>query len=716
MEIAECGAAALGMVLGYYGRIVPLAQLRRECRVSRDGSKASNVLAAARLHGLVGKGFKKEVEGLSAFRYPYIVFWNFNHFLVVEGCRGGRVYLNDPASGPRSVTLEEFDEAFTGVVLVMEPGPTFEKGGRRPTVAAGLWDRLHGSIRPLAACALAALFLVVPGLAAPALTQIFVDKVLIEGTRDWARPLILGILLAGLLRGLLSGLQFRLLRQLKTKLSVVMSSRFVWHLLQLPAGYYAQRFSGEIAGRVTLNDKVADVLSGPLATTVIDIFMMLFYAVVMFQFDSVLTAIALTFAVLNFLVLRWVSRRRVDGNQKLTMEFGKLNGIAISGLQSIRTLKASALESDFFSRWTGQFAKASNAQQELAVADQYLGALPRFLSALMTVLILTVGGLRVMDGAMSIGMLVAFQSLTASFLAPVNSVLNLGGTLQELVGELSRLDDVLRNPTQTDQHPPYDAGTAQSFSAQLRGDVEFKNVTFAYSGMPPPLIEGLSFSVRPGQRLALVGDSGSGKSTVAKLVCGLYEPQSGEILFDGLPRQGIPREILTNSISSVDQDILLFGGSVRDNLTLWDNTVTDRQLVKACEDALIHDVVAALPDGYRSELLEGAANLSGGQRQRLEIARALINEPSILILDEATSALDAETEKRIDQSIRLRGCTCIIVAHRLSTIRDCDEIIVLDRGKVVQRGTHDGLIREQGPYRTLISTDGGALQEASSAD
>jgi len=354
-----------------------------------------------------------------------------------------------------------------------------------------------------------------------------------------------------------------------------------------------------------------------------------------------------------------------------------------------------------------------NAQQELAVANQYFGVLPRFLSGMMSVLILIVGGFRVMDGALSIGMLVAFQSLTASFLGPVNSLLNLGGSLQEMAGDIGRLDDVLHNPVQP--QPPEEPASAKNVtdnSFRLQGYVEFRNVTFGYNPAAPPLIEDLSFSIRPGQRLALVGNSGSGKSTVAKLLCGLYEPLSGEILLDGKSRNSIPRDILSSSLSAVDQDILLFGGTVHDNLTLWDSTVAEAALQKATDDALIHDAIVAMPNGYQNELLEGASNMSGGQRQRLEIARALVNDPSVLVLDEATSALDTETEMRIDGNIRMRGCSCVIVAHRLSTIRDCDEILVLQSGKVVQRGTHEQMIREPGPYRTLISTDGDALSEA----
>ena len=707
MEAVECGAAALGTILGYFGRIVPLAQLRRDCGVSRDGSKASNLLAAAKGYGLKAKGFKKDIGGLKDLAYPFIVFWNFNHFLVVEGQKKGWVYLNDPASGPRKVTYAEFDEAYTGVVLVMEPGPEFKRGGRKPSMVLSLWDRVRGSLAGLAVCTLVALFLVLPGLAGPTLTQIFIDKVLIEGLDDWARPIIIGIILTALIKAILTRLQLRLLRQFQTKLSVVMSSRFLWHLLRLPVSYYSQRFSGEISNRLQLNNKVASVLSGRVTTTLIDVLMMIFYVAVMLQFDVLLTLIGLGFAGINFMSLQWIGRKRTDGNQRLSQEFGKLSAVAISGLQSIRTIKASALESDFFSRWSGHYAKAVNAQQELAATNVYMELLPTFSTTLMTMAILIVGGFRVIDGALTIGMLVAFQGLMTSFLGPVHNLLGLGGTLQELQGDVNRLDDVLTNPaldySERQEAPPTDDPTVR-----LQGYVSLKNLTFGYNPMAPPLIEDFSLHLKPGQRIALVGGSGSGKSTVAKLIAGLYETTSGEILFDDMPRPSIPRNILTNSLAVVEQDIVMFGGTVRDNLTLWDETIPEEQLVQACKDALIHVVIVALPDGYSTKLLEGAADLSGGQRQRLEIARALVNSPSILVLDEATSALDAESEKVIDQNIRRRGCTCIIVAHRLSTIRDADEIIVMDHGKIVQRGTHETLYFEGGRYADLLFSDGAA--------
>ncbi|MDJ1179265.1 NHLP family bacteriocin export ABC transporter peptidase/permease/ATPase subunit [Roseofilum sp. BLCC_M91] len=710
MEGVECGAASLSIILSYYGRIVPLPELRITCGVSRDGSNAANVVKAARTYGMQAKGFKKDPMKLKDVKPPFIVFWNFNHFLVVEGFVKDEVYLNDPMDGPRKISFEEFDRAYTGIVLIMEPGPDFKKGGRKPSMVAALYNRLNGSLGAILYCILAGLLLVIPGLAVAVFSQVFVDNILVENRMEWLRPLILGMILTAIVQGMLSLLQFRYLRHLQIKLSVTMSGNFLWHVLRLPQRFYAQRFAGEIGDRVNLNTKVANILSGELAKTVIDAMVVVFYAVVMLAYDWVLTLIGIFFSAVNVIVLQWVARRRKDTHSRLTQDEGKLAGVSIAALQSIETLKSAALESDFFARWSGYYAKTTNAQQTLGVPDQILGILPSLVTSLTTLFLLVVGGFRVMRGELSIGMLVAFQSLMTSFQQPVSTLVQFGSTLQELEGDINRLDDVLDNEV--------DAQVAQEnknqkalqvyahTSYKLQGYLELQNLTFGYAKVNPPLVEDLSLKLQPGQRVALVGGSGSGKSTVAKLVAGLYEPWSGEILLDSIPRGDIPREVLTNSLSMVEQDIFLFGGTVRDNLTLWDSTIPNSQLIRACEDAKILDAVLAIPGGLDGSLLEGAGNLSGGQRQRLEIARALVNDPSLLVMDEATSALDAETEKIIDQNLRRRGCTCLIVAHRLSTIRDCDEIIVLEQGKVVQRGTHEEMKQdEDSVYARLIQSE-----------
>jgi NHLM bacteriocin system ABC transporter peptidase/ATP-binding protein len=706
MEAVECGAAALAIVLAHYGRWVPLEELRVACGVSRDGSKASNMVKAARTYGLEAKGLKREPQSLRAVRPPMILHWNFSHFVVLEGIRKGRVYLNDPGTGPRMVTEEELDQAFTGVVLTFQPGPDFVKRGDPPRLIPALKSRLAGTRAALAFVLLAGLALAIPGMVVPVFSKVFLDSVLLEGHREWLPPLLLAMGCAAALLGALTWLQQSYLLRLETRMAVGGSSRFLWHVLRLPTVFFSQRFAGDISSRVAINDSVAQLLSRDLATNGLGAVMIVFFAVLLFQYDVVLTLVGIAVVSLNVAALRYVSRRRVDGNRRLGQDQGKLLGTAIGGLQTIETLKATGGESDLFARWAGYQAKVVNGRQELERYTQLLDAAPGLLSALNSALILGIGGVRVMSGSLSVGGLVAYQLLMAAFIAPVTRLVSLGGKLQTVEGDMNRLDDVLRYRVDPGAAGGLDDEMpAEGAPVKLAGSLELRNVSFGYSRLDPPLIEGLTLSLKPGSRVALVGGSGSGKSTLARLVTGLYQPWEGEILFDGKARAAIPPAVLANSLATVDQNIFLFEGTVRENLTLWNSTVPLPEVVAAARDACIHDDVAARPGGYDSPVEEGGANWSGGQRQRLEIARALMGRPSILVLDEATSALDPTTESRIDEHLRRRGCTCLLVAHRLSTIRDADEILVLDHGKVVQRGTHDELRAVEGPYSRLISTE-----------
>lgn len=727
MEAVECGAAALAIILGYYGRFVPLEELRIACGVSRDGSKASNVLKAARKYGLKAKGFSKTPEKLMLLKMPCILFWNFNHFVVLEGFKGDRVYLSDPAMGRYQVTYQEFDEAFTGVVLTFEPDENFKKGNDTTGLLSALGSRTKGSKLAISFVVWLSLFLVVPGLIIPSFTQIFIDQFLVNQMNEWVLPLLVTMGVVMVLHGFLVYLRQYYLLRLRTKLALTTSSAFLWHILKLPIQFFSQRYSGEIGGRVSLNNKIASILSGRLATAFLNVIVIVFFAALMFTYDVTLTLVGIAVVSINALILRLASRAQIDGSRRLINEKSKLLGTTMAGLKMIESLKASGRETDFFTNWAGHFVKSLNAQQELGWLSRRLNIFPSLLTGLNTILLLGLGALKVMDGEMTLGMLVAFLYLMSSFVRPVNQLVSLGNLLQQTKGDMNRIDDVLRyeqapefqtqrqkqtqiqnsnSTSNSDANLNLEVGEKQTaISSKLIGYVEVKKLNFGYSKLAPPLIRNFNMSLTPGSRVALVGGSGSGKSTIAKLLTGLYQPWNGEILFDGKDRYAHQRYIVNNSLAVVDQEVLLFAGTVKENISFWDNTMSEQNIIRAAKDANIHDTIASRKGAYNSQVLEGGRNFSGGQRQRLEIARALAVNPSILVLDEGTSALDPQSEKIVMDSIRRRGCTCIVVAHRLSTIRDCDEIIVLKFGKVVQRGTHEELIAVKGMYADLIQAE-----------
>ncbi|MDE0772047.1 MAG: NHLP family bacteriocin export ABC transporter peptidase/permease/ATPase subunit [Salibacteraceae bacterium] len=707
LEAVECGAASLKMVMAYFGRHQTLEKLREDAGVNRDGSKATNILKAARKHGMECKGFKvDELGSLLDMSFPLIIHWNFNHFVVLEGIKNGNFYLNDPAIGHRTLTFEEFNGSFTGIALEFKTGPDFEKSGIEGGLINGLKPRLKGYERPILYLFLIGLLLVIPGLVIPVFSRVFVDEILIGGADYWLWPLVGGMLLTAALRAFLQYLKLHVLLKAENKLEVVSSANYFWHLLKLPIQFFHQRNKGEIASRVGLNADISNLITGQLADNLLDLLVIIFYFTLMLQYDVSLSLVTLAFALMNIGALKLIGNVRIEKYFSLSVSSGKLYGTTLGGIKSIETLKAMGRENDFFVKWSGTFTKVFNQTMELELFEMKFGLLPMSLGILQNSIILTIGAWKIMDGEITVGMLVAFQSLVISFTMPIESLLGLGSTMQEMEGDMNRIDDVMRSEPdpQVMRTVEINEDNLDAVSEKLDGYIEFKNLTFGYSKVAPPLIKDFSLKVFPGERIALVGGSGSGKSTLAKLLIGFYEPWEGEILFDGKPRDQYPRQVINNSMSMVSQDVFLFEGSVGEVVNLWDKSISDEQLVSACKDAAIHDVISSKNGGYESKVDESGKNFSGGQRQRIEIARSLVNNPSILILDEATSALDPTTELIIDQNIKKRKCTVMVVAHRLSTIRDSDEIIVLDQGRIAERGTHEELLELNGKYSQLIKT------------
>ncbi|MGZ5032059.1 MAG: NHLP family bacteriocin export ABC transporter peptidase/permease/ATPase subunit [Usitatibacter sp.] len=703
LEAVECGAAALSMVLAYHGRHVPLEQMRIDCGVSRDGSKAGGLLRAARAHGLVARGFKKEPNELAQLPLPSILFWNFNHFVVLEGFRDARVWLNDPARGRRNIAASEFDQAFTGVVLTFEKGPDFKPGGQPPSVARSLSQYLDGFQLAIALAFMVGLTLVIPGLALPYLLGRFVDEVLVAKLDGVALPLLAGLLLAALARSVLLAIQARLVTDTFGRAVRASASRFLAHALALPMTFYSQRSAGEIAARVELNERVAEAISHDFAHLALDVVTASFFLVLMVRLDPLLALVVVGCLALELFAWRALAIRTAEVSQELSVQAGKLAGMATGALANIESIKAGGQESALFLKWIGLQVRYVNASIRAQRFMLTLGQVPALLGLVAYLAVLGIGATLIMQGAFTVGDLVAFQVLLAGFTAPVHALFGRTQQLQTLRGDLARLDDVLHHEPEiggreTRSDPIFPA-------PPLSGLLEFRDVGFGYNKGEAPLIQGFSLIVKPGGRVALVGASGSGKSTLARLAAGLYRPWSGEILFDGKPRADYGREQLAAAVAYVDQDVVLFEGNVRDNLTLWDDA-PDEAVHAALRDAALDEEIAGREGGLDAPLQEGARNLSGGQRQRLEIARALVRDPRLLILDEATSALDPSTEARVEENLRRRGTACLVVAHRLSTVRDADEIVVVEGGRVVERGTHDALIAVPGGrYAALVATE-----------
>ena len=701
MEATECGAACLCMILAYYGRWEPLEKVRADCGVSRDGSKAANILRAARSYGMEASGFTYSLKGIQKNkRYPCILFWNFCHFVVLNGFKGKYAYINDPARGSIRVTLEEFDHCFTGIALMMSPTEEFQKGGKKKSTIEFVRERLAGMGGPIGFVAIASAVTSISMIVSTSLSTIYMDHILGGENPQWLVPLLAVMaMLIGILGvvGIANAVNFN---RIRGKFAAVSSSKFMWHLLHLPVGFYSQRMIGDLQQRQESNVTIASTLVEQLAPTLFNSLLLVLYLVVMLGYSWKLTLVGIVAVVLNAFVANRISKERVNVARQQMRDAGMFYATTMAGIESIESIKSSGAENGYFERWAGYQALVNEVSVRYEKINLYLGSLPALLTQLANIGVLLFGTALIMAGEFTAGGLLAFQGLLASFMGPVQMMIGLGQQVQEMRTSMERIQDVLEYPTDVD-----DTLEDMDNYSKLSGAIEIDHVTFGYSSLEPPLIKDLSLTVKPGQWIALVGASGSGKSTIAKLVSGLYAPWSGEIRFDGIPLDEVPKDRFRGSLAVVDQDVVVFEDTVANNIKLWDKSIEDFEVIMASRDADIHADIMDRDDGYREHVISGGRNFSGGQLQRLEIARVLAQDPTIVILDEATSALDAKTEGRVIESIRKREVSCIVVAHRLSTIRDCDEILVLDGGEVVERGTHAELLAANGVYTKLVMSD-----------
>ena len=707
MHASECGAACLGSILAYFGKWVPLTELRERCEVSRDGSSAASILRASKHYGLECKGLSVRADQLKKLQLPLILFWQFSHFVVLEGYDGDSFHLNDPSTGRRRLSAEEFSKGYSGIALQFRCGPDFSQGGARPDLFGQLGALLAGTWSALAGVAACGLLLTLLALIIPASLGSFVDDVLAD--RGSWHGIVAALLGGGVLVYILTLLRHRFLKRLAVRVSVAGYSRGLTRLLRLPIEFFQHRLAGDVTDRVSSIDRVARNLTDQFLVRVVEVALSAVLLAAMLILDLRLALIVVLLALLHGSLAHVLNGLRAVRVQTMRREQGLLIGYGMQMLTHADNLRMTGTDDRLFSRWAGQQARELQARQHCAELGAVNSALPVLIAGLRSAAILGIGGSLVLAGDLSLGTLVGFYILAEMFLMPVGRFMEFTDKRQALETDLQRLDDIYKTaeaPTFSRRDP--DSVTIPTFKGrlQLAGRLDLRNVTFGFSKSQPPLIKDLSLTINPGQRVAVVGPSGSGKSTLTRLIAGVYQPWSGDILFDGHPRAEIPEEVLRQSISMVDQEVVLFSASVRDNITLWNPAVPDEAIFAAARDARIHDEILLRPDGYATLVEEAGANFSGGQRQRLEIARALVGNPTMLLLDEATSALDASTEQFVDEALRRRGATCLIVAHRLSTVRDCDEIVVLERGIEVQRGTHDQLIADRdGTYYKLAKSN-----------
>lgn len=704
MESLECGAAALAMVMAYYEKWIPLEQVRLDCGVSRDGSNAKNIMLAARSYGMKAQGYRYEPETLKEKgKFPCIVFWEFNHFVVLNGFKRGKALINDPARGMTELSMQDFDKSFTGVCIMLEPSEGFVPGGKRKGLAGFVKKQLRGTGAVFAFTVLVSLITALFGVMNPVFSKVFLDK-LLPGLNDrWRVPFFLFLAAFAVMQIILSAMQAAANPRMRGKLAIRADAGYMWHILRMPVEFFSQRQAEDIVVRKTANQTIAGTLIDTLAPVVLNILMMVIYLAVILRYSVPLTVIGIGGMAINIAIEQYIAGRRMNIARVQMRDEGKLASATVSGIEMMETVKASGAENGFFEKWSGYQASVNTGRIKENRLSLYYGMIPKLVNVVVNTGILAAGLYLIIRGEYTVGMLFAFQTMLSSFMAPVVTLSDAMAAIREMRVNMERIEDVMEYPPDVEYAGEPEA--SETAYDKLTGSIELKNVTFGYSRLAPPLIENFSMTLEPGQKVALVGASGCGKSTLSKLISGLYQPWSGEILFDGRPGAEIDRCVFTGSLAVVDQEVTLFEDTIANNIKMWDSSIEDFEMILASRDASLHEDIMRRDGGYQYKMLEGGRDFSGGQRQRMEIARVLAQDPTIIIMDEATSALDARTEYEVVKSIKDRGITCVVIAHRLSTIRDCDEIIVMEHGKIVERGTHDVLMAMHGKYEELITSE-----------
>ena len=706
LEALECGAASLAMVLAYYGRWIPLEQLRKECGVSRDGSNMNSMFRVAKKYNLQPKAFRCSAKTLfQKGKFPAIIFWQYSHFVVVNGfVRGGKeVSLNDPARGKITMPFEEFEQHYSGICMLFEPSEEFEQGGRPASVLGFARQRLKGTFPMFMMVTFTTLIASLTGILFPAFSRFFVDRLLSHSVPQWSGGFF--VLLGLVVFSQVASLCIRTIYMLKLqgKMAAIANTSFLWHMLRLPLEFFEQRMSADIAARQQSNQLISSTLINTFAPLAFDFVAMVFNLIIMINYNPVLAAVGMISVAVNLIIARIVSEKRVNITRVQMRDTSNLNGSTLFGINMIETIKSAGAENGFFMQWAGHQANANTQSVKFGKLNHTLGQIPQLLSLLTSNIILFLGVRLIIQGEWTIGFISAFNGYLLAFSTPVQSLITSGQQIQEMRTNMERVQDVFKYPVDV-EYNEHDIILDEDMN-KLSGLIEMKNVTFGYNKLDAPIIEDFSMTVKPGHSVAIVGASGCGKSTVAKLLTGLYPAWSGEILFDGKSHSQIDRKIFTSSVSCINQDITLFEDTIAENIKIWDKSIEDFEVILAARDAMIHDEIVRREGDYSAKLTEGGKNFSGGQRQRLEIAGALAQEPTIMIMDEATSALDTQTEFQLMNSVTNRGLTLVIISHRLSIIRDCNEIIVMKDGKILDSGTHEELIKRCEYYTQLITNE-----------